>query len=91
MSSPILDWCFKQIDLIKDMHFMFQKEFAYRCAGNRNTDSYGKLSVICNYLCKVDILADIDRSYFDPVSKVDSSFVRFKPKTNKKIQMNLKT
>ena len=90
MSSPILDWCFKQIDLIKDMHFMFQKEFAYRCAGNQNTDSYGKLSVICNYLCKVDILADIDRSYFDPVPKVDSSFVRFKPKTNKKNLNELK-
>ena len=73
MSSPILDWCFKQIDLIKDMHFMFQKEFAYRCAGNQNTDSYGKLSVICNYLCKVD-----------------SSFVRFKPKTNKKNSNELK-
>ena len=90
MSSPILDWCFKQIDLIRDMHFMFQKEFAYRCAGNQNTDSYGKLSVICNYLCKVDILADIDRSYFDPVPKVDSSFVRFKPKTNKKNSNELK-
>ena len=69
---------------------MFQKEFAYRCAGNQNTDSYGKLSVICNYLCKVDSLTDIDRSYFDPVPKVDSSFVRFKPKTNKKNSNELK-
>ena len=91
MSSPILDWCFKQIDLIKDMHFMFQKEFAYRCAGNETTESYGKLSVICNYFCKVDILYDINRSYFDPVPKVDSSFVRFKPKEDKKNSNEFKT
>jgi 16S rRNA (adenine1518-N6/adenine1519-N6)-dimethyltransferase len=84
MSSPILDWCFKYVDLIKDMHFMFQKEFAHRCAGNENTASYGKLSVICNYFCKVDVLTDIDRSYFDPIPRVDSSFVRFRPKIHKK-------
>jgi|TARA_X000000368_G_scaffold47100_1_gene33675 16S rRNA (adenine1518-N6/adenine1519-N6)-dimethyltransferase len=82
MSSPILDWCFKNIHLIKDMHFMFQKEFAYRCAGNKNTKSYGKLSVICNYFCEVKILTDIDKSYFDPVPKVDSTFLKFKPKIN---------
>jgi 16S rRNA (adenine1518-N6/adenine1519-N6)-dimethyltransferase len=82
MSSPILDWCFKNIHLIKDMHFMFQKEFAHRCAGNKNTKSYGKLSVICNYFCEVKILTDIDKSYFDPVPKVDSTFLEFKPKIN---------
>ena len=83
MSSPILDWCFKNIHLIKDMHFMFQKEFAERCAGNQNTKSYGKLSVICSYFCDVEILTNIDRSYFDPVPKVDSAFIRFKPKEKK--------
>ena len=61
---------------------MFQKEFAYRCAGNKNTKSYGKLSVICNYFCEVKILTDIDKSYFVPVPKVDSTFLKFKPKIN---------
>ena len=34
------------------MHFMLQKEFALRCAGNEDSSSYGRLSVICNYLYK---------------------------------------
>ena len=90
LSSPILEWCFDQIELIEDMHFMFQKEFAERCAGDENTNSYGKLSVMCKYLCEVSILSDVDRNYFDPVPKVDSSFVRFVPKrrSNKKVELN---
>ena len=80
LSSPIIDWCTKNIDLIKDMHFMFQKEFAYRCAGNENSKSYGKLSVICNYLFEVEILKEVDRSFFVPAPKVDSCFVKFVPR-----------
>ena len=79
MSSPILDWCFKNIHLIKDMHFMFQKEFAERCAGNQNTKSYGKLSVICSYFCDVEILRNIDRSINICISKpIAIPFARFK-------------
>ena len=65
---------------IIDMHFMLQKEFAERCAGNENSKSYGKLSVICDYLFEVSILKDVDKSFFIPPPKVDSAFVRFKPK-----------
>ena len=90
LSSPILEWCFDQVELIDDMHFMFQKEFAERCAGDENTNSYGKLSVMCKYLCDVSILCEVDRNYFDPVPKVDSSFVKFAPKErpNKKEELN---
>ncbi|MFL2753972.1 MAG: 16S rRNA (adenine(1518)-N(6)/adenine(1519)-N(6))-dimethyltransferase RsmA [Gammaproteobacteria bacterium] len=80
LSSPILEWCFDQIEMIKDMHFMFQKEFAERCAGDETTNSYGKLSVMCKYLCKVEILSEVERNFFEPIPRVDSSFVRFIPK-----------
>ena len=59
---------------------MLQKEFALRCTGNESSTSYGKLSVICNYLYEMEILKEIDQSYFSPKPKVDSAFVRFKPK-----------
>ena len=65
------------------MHFMLQKEFALRCAGNEDSSSYGRLSVICNYLYEVKILKDVPRDYFDPKPKVDSLFVRFTPKIKK--------
>ena len=83
ISSPLLDWCEKNFERINDMHFMLQKEFALRCAGNEDSSSYGRLSVICNYLYKVTILKDVPRDYFDPKPKVDSLFVRFTPKMKK--------
>ena len=83
ISSPLLDWCEKNFERINDMHFMLQKEFALRCAGDEGSSSYGRLSVICNYLYEVTILKDIPRDYFDPQPKVDSLFVRFTPKVKK--------
>ena len=80
ISSPILKWCEKNYETIIDVHFMLQKEFALRCTGNENSTSYGKLSVICNYLYEMEILKEIDKSYFTPKPKVDSAFVKFKPK-----------
>ena len=65
------------------MHFMLQKEFALRCSGNEDSLSYGKLSVICNYLYEITILKGVPRDYFDPKPKVDSLFVRFTPKRKK--------
>ena len=59
---------------------MLQKEFAERCVGDENSKSYGKLSVICDYLFEVKILKNVDKSFFNPSPKVDSSFVKFKPK-----------
>ena len=55
ISSPLLDWCEKNFERINDMHFMLQKEFAFRCVGNEDSSSYGRLSVICNYLYEVTI------------------------------------
>ena len=80
ISSPILKWCEKNYETVTDIHFMLQKEFALRCTGSESSTSYGKLSVICNYLYEMEILKEIDQSYFTPKPKVDSAFVRFKPK-----------
>ena len=93
ISSPILDWCEKHYEKILDMHFMLQKEFALRCAGNQETSSYGRLSVICNYLYEVTIVKEVSKEFFNPIPKVDSLFVRFSPKKkelDKKELQNLK-
>ncbi len=87
ISSPILDWCEKHYEKILDMHFMLQKEFALRCSGNEKTSSYGRLSVICNYLYEVTIVKEVSKEFFNPIPKVDSLFVRFNPKKKK---VNLK-
>ena len=89
ISSPILDWCEKYYEKILDMHFMLQKEFALRCAGNEKTSSYGRLSVICKYLYKVTITKEVSKEYFSPIPKVDSLFVRFSPKKKEVNQIEL--
>ena len=89
ISSPILNWCEKHYEKILDMHFMLQKEFALRCAGNEKTSSYGRLSVICNYLYEVTILKEVSKEFFNPEPKVDSLFVRFYPKKKKVNQKEL--
>ncbi len=93
ISSPILDWCEKHYKKILDMHFMLQKEFALRCAGDEKTSSYGRLSVICKYLYEVTIIKEVSKEFFNPIPKVDSLFVRFSPKkkgVNQKELQNLK-
>ena len=90
ISSPILDWCETHYKKIQDMHFMLQKEFALRCAGNENTSSYGRLSIICNYLYEITILKEVSKEFFNPIPKVDSLFVRFSPKKKKVDQKELK-
>ena len=93
ISSPILDWCEKHYEKILDIHFMLQKEFALRCAGNEKTSSYGRLSVICKYLYEVTIIKEVSKEFFNPMPKVDSLFVKFSPKkreVNQKELQNLK-
>ena len=89
ISSPILDWCEKHYEKILDMHFMLQKEFALRCVGNEKTSSYGRLSVICNYLYEATILKEVSKEFFNPEPKVDSLFVKFYPKKKKVNQKEL--
>ena len=79
----------KYYEKILDMHFMLQKEFALRCSGNEKTSSYGRLSVICNYLYEVTILKEVSKEFFNPKPKVDSLFVRFSPKKKKVNQKEL--
>ena len=89
ISSLILDWCEKHYEKILDMHFMLQKEFALRCAGNEKTSSYGRLSVICKYLYEVTVVKEVSKEFFDPMPKVDSLFVRFSPKKKEVNQKEL--
>ena len=80
ISSPLINWCENNYKFLSDIHFMLQKEFALRCAGDENTTSYGKLSVICKYLFNVEILEEVSRESFYPKPKVESLFVRFTPR-----------
>ena len=61
------------------MTLMFQKEVAQRIAADVGTDAYGRLSVIAQALCKVELVMELPARAFTPPPKVASAVVRLAP------------
>ena len=80
ISTPLLFHLLGQSSIIKDMHFMLQKEVVDRLAAHPNTKAYGKLSVVTQAQCEVEALFDIPPGAFNPAPKVNSAFVRLIPR-----------
>ncbi|MEM7650925.1 MAG: 16S rRNA (adenine(1518)-N(6)/adenine(1519)-N(6))-dimethyltransferase RsmA [Pseudomonadota bacterium] len=62
------------------MILMFQKEVAERIAAQPNNKSYGRLSVMSQWICDVQKVFDLPASAFTPPPKVKSSVVKFTPR-----------
>ena len=65
--------------LIKDMHFMLQKEVVQRLAASPGEKHYGRLGIMTQYYCRVDNLFTVGPGAFKPAPKVDSAIVRLEP------------
>jgi len=65
----------------KSLILMFQKEVANRIIANVNSSNYGRLSIISNWKLKIDKIMDISSSCFYPKPKVESTLLKFTPKT----------
>lgn len=61
---------------------MFQKEVVDRLAAQPSTKDYGRLSVLTQWLCKVEPLFDLPPGAFTPPPKVTSTVVRLAPRAN---------
>ena len=59
---------------------MFQKEVADRLAAPPRTPSYGRLSVLTQFLCRVEPMFDVAPTAFVPQPKVTSSVVNLTPR-----------
>ena len=68
--------------------FMFQKEMAERISGKYGTSKYGRLSILTNYILKIDNSFNISANCFYPKPKVTSTVLCLKPK--KKIEYKIK-
>ncbi len=62
------------------MTLMFQKEVAERVCAAPQTKAYGRLAVMAQWLCDVEIVYDLPPSAFTPPPKVDSAVVHFTPR-----------
>ena len=79
ISTPLIFHLLDQARCIQDMHFMLQKEVVERLAAQPGNKSYGRLSVMTQYRCRVDKLFTVRPGSFQPVPKVDSAIVRLCP------------
>ena len=71
-----------EIDHIKSMTLMFQKEVADRIIASPRTKSYGRLSILCQIMCDIKKCFDISPEAFYPKPKIWSSIVHLIPKMN---------
>ena len=62
------------------MALMFQKEVADRILADAGSKTYGRISVMVQWLCQVKRLFDLPPSAFTPPPKVKSSVVQFIPR-----------
>ncbi|QCI15832.1 16S rRNA (adenine(1518)-N(6)/adenine(1519)-N(6))-dimethyltransferase RsmA [Buchnera aphidicola] len=82
ISTSLILYLFKQIEAIEDMNFMLQKEVAERLVASPGNKSYGRLSIISQYYCKIKILLHITPENFQPIPKVHSVFINLTPHKN---------
>lgn len=79
ISTPLVFHLLEFTTIIADMLFMLQKEVAERLAAAADTEHYGRLSVMVQYHCQVELLFDVAPSAFFPPPQVNSSIVRLVP------------
>ena len=79
ISTPLIFHLLDQAGCIRDMHFMLQKEVVERMAAGPGSKVYGRLSVMAQVRCKVDMLFSVGPGSFQPAPKVDSAIVRLTP------------
>ena len=79
ISTPLLFHLLDTREKIKDMHFMLQREVVDRLGAVPGDKSYGRLSVMIQYHCRVVPLIPVPPSSFRPAPKVQSAVVRLTP------------
>lgn len=79
ISTPLMFHLLEKRGVIRDMHFMLQKEVVDRLAAQPGGKDYGRLSVMMQFHCQVQALFDVPPEAFAPPPKVDSAVVRLVP------------
>ncbi len=87
ISTPLLFHVLNWSELIIDMHFMLQSEVVNRMAASPGTKAWGRLSIMCQYHCKVIPLFTVQAESFTPVPKVQSGIVRLIPHREPPVQI----
>ncbi|HSH47798.1 MAG TPA: 16S rRNA (adenine(1518)-N(6)/adenine(1519)-N(6))-dimethyltransferase RsmA [Halomonas sp.] len=79
ISTPLITHLLKAGDAVADMHFMLQQEVVERLAAPAGGPQRGRLSVLAQYYCRVELLFRVPPEAFVPRPKVVSAVVRLTP------------
>ena len=82
ITTPILFHILENLDQIKVITIMVQKEVADRLSADVGTKEYNALSIILNTLCDVKTVLKVNASVFMPKPNVDSAVVQLQRKEN---------
>lgn len=95
IATPLLIKWLKNIrnspNAFSSMTLMFQKEVGDRILAKPNGKSYGRLSVLAQWICRVSHAFDLPPSVFFPPPKVTSTVVHFVPKAFAEISPRFET
>ena len=79
ISTPILFHLLDHVAVVKDQHFMLQKEVVERMVAAPSTANYGRLSVMLQWRYDMEMVLLVGPQAFDPPPRVDSAVVRMTP------------
>ena len=79
ISTPILFHLLEHVAVVKDQHFMLQKEVVERMVAQPSTANYGRLSVMLQWRYDMEMVLLVGPQAFDPPPRVDSAVVRMTP------------
>ena len=79
-TALLLKWL-ERPQLFDSIIIMLQKEVVDKMIAQPKAKNYGRLSILCQWLCEVETVFDLEPFYFYPPPKVDSSVIRLVPRT----------
>ena len=80
IATPLIMRLLDQKHWVQDMHFMLQLEVVERLAAAPGSKLWGRLGVMAQYHCEVDLLFEVPPGAFYPPPKVESAVVRLTPR-----------
>ena len=80
ISTPLLFHLADYVGIVRDMHFMLQKEVVERMVAVPGESDFSRISVMLQYRFHLEWLINVPPESFDPPPKVQSAVVRLIPK-----------
>jgi len=80
ISTPLLFHLADHVGIVRDMHFMLQKEVVERMVALPGDSDFSRISVMLQYRFHIERLIDVPPESFDPPPRVHSAVVRLIPR-----------